>query len=731
MSALLIALAALVGGLFSVWLLPRVGLVERVASVLLFAMAGIPLLVTQLCLASATPIDSGLVAASGLALVGLLAAPGIAWARAWRPRRPGLGELAVLAVAASVALWAWLYYTNTEFLVSLASYLQRGEAKCFYMQTFKLLEALNPGQVGERVREMYTIISTPGNAAFTAGWMPALGPHSFAALYAGFSVLLFLYVFLLMSLWTSRRWLAVLVGLFALLHPYALFVEVLDRNAMAYALSAALFHVVLARPRAFLLHGLVFGATAGLGLRFLPLSFALPILLVYLRRRVPLRAYGAFVAGGAASFLFNLPHLSHHGFHSMGESESFPLQLLRALSAWQRTPFLPYPNAVFYAYLALGALGCLGAGLAALGLWRHWRRGRGPGAFLLLAFLPTYLVLCAQRDWLEADKARILLSAFLPLVLLLGLGLAALLRRPCWRSNLVFWGLASVAIWALAAWGGRLDGGVYEGFYERRGLYQHETPVYLALCRRQLATPGALPDYGRLIHKLDLRRKQREEAVVAQRLFGSDSGVEAPWLERWLPPEQVAEPPAASLSQDFVDLRIDLELLASAPAAAVSLVQGDEKPLADLQRPERLLGLYHKEVQVSWQQELLPVTVLTGELELSDEQRALGELYVELNSFISYGKDEQGWLEKVNLLHHLADPQQRQLAYASAMTALPQRDQRAAIVLRIPREMRVIVRNWYLKASGAPHRVDGWFIQLSPDGVPTAAFHPLEPESYL
>ena len=65
----------------------------------------------------------------------------------------------------------------------LASYLQRGEAECFYMQTFSFVPGLNPDLNGPQVWEAYNIISTPGNTLFTTTFMAVFGLHSFLCFY--------------------------------------------------------------------------------------------------------------------------------------------------------------------------------------------------------------------------------------------------------------------------------------------------------------------------------------------------------------------------------------------------------------------------------------------------------------------------------------------------------------------------------------------------------------------
>jgi hypothetical protein len=65
------------------------------------------------------------------------------------------------------------------------------------------------------------------------------------------------------------------------------------------------------------------------------------------------------------------------------------------------------------------------------------------------------------------------------------------------------------------------------------------------------------------------------------------------------------------------------------------------------------------------------------------------------------------------------------------MPAFPLVAENGKILLRIPKNMRIVVRNWYVNGtSGTPYRVDGWTIREH-NGKLQAEFLFNEPESYL
>jgi len=135
------------------------------------------------------------------------------------------------------------------------------------------------------------------------------------------------------------------------------------------------------------------------------------------------------------------------------------------------------------------------------------------------------------------------------------------------------------------------------------------------------------------------------------------------------------------------------------------------------------VAAYHKEVSVSWQPEVLKVTVLAEQPEVS----ALGELAIDLNAWTTVGRDEFEF-QRLQVLR-VAGPQRPS---AASMTALPQRDTEPTVLLRIPRDLDLLVRYWVVDGhKGVPHRVDAWRIRIAADGSPEVDFHCLEPESYL
>ncbi len=322
-------------------------------------------------------------------------------------------ELPVLLLAVLLAVFLFFYYTNKEFLLSLGSYLIKGDAECFYLQTFETVGDMRPDLAGLIKTNPYEIICTPGNILFTSTLISILKLSSFKALYVIILSLLFIFTYLISKKLLGSRLIASITAIFSCLNPYILSVEVLDRNVMALAVSAVMVYLVIAHKNKVFFHGIVFGILAGTGLRFIPLLFILPVALLYYRERLSLRSCLVFIPAFVITFTFNLPHLYFHGFHSLGETSSSLGLIGQAFSGWKRTPFLPFPNLIFYAVNIINYFGYLASAVVLFGALRCWKLDKKLFLALSFMFLSVLFVLSYQRNWLEQDKYRIIISAFL------------------------------------------------------------------------------------------------------------------------------------------------------------------------------------------------------------------------------------------------------------------------------------------------------------------------------
>ena len=641
-------------------------------------------------------------------------------------------ELLVLVLAGFIALFFFFYYTNKEFLLSLGSYLFKGDAKCFYMQTFENVSGLVYNLDDKYlVNNPYGIISTPGNILFTSAFVSIFELYGFKILYVLFSCLLFIFVYLLARKLLASGIIALVTALFALFNPYALSIEVLDRNVMALSISAILVYLILQHKNKIFLHGLVFGVLAGTGLRFLPLLLAIPIVILYYKERLNLKNCLVFFCAFIITFTFNFPHLYYHGFQSLGETDSHLSLIMKAFTQWQRTPFLPFPNLLFYLFNILNYFGYLFCGIIIAGIFNLWRKDKKLFWAFSSLFLSTLFILSSQRNWIEQDKYRILISSFLPLYIYFAYGLEVIFSKgySLKKCFIIFICLLAPVIFARLV--PRIDFEQDEGFYKRRFLYQTESADYHALVRNSLSGVGIFPNYGRLFDKLDLKNKKLEEGILIRKLFaegglldsGKSKGINQK-LRKGHPLKENARSP--SLSGNYQYIQIDFEKLAAQPGNAVKKSEYSDICAIDLETKANLFDVYYAELNVSWQDQMLPVCVIMRR----EEIEGLKELYIDLNAFAGLEKDETGF-DIVYPVNMMAARRFGKSGFGAGMSSFPLFSEKNTMIFKIPSDLNIIIRNWFINEKGLPYKVDSWRIKPDKSGNYKAEFFYNEPESYL
>lgn len=640
----------------------------------------------------------------------------------------------ILITAGLVCLFAGYYYTNKEFILSLGSYLIKGQAECFYQQTFGVIRQLNPDfKSGIPVDKVYEIICTPGNILFTATTLLFFKLFSFKITYILFSCLLFIFVYLIVDKLVKQKIIALCSALFAVFNPYILSVEVLDRNIITLTISVILFYLILEHKNKVFLHGLIFGILAGTGLRFLPLLFIVPVIMLYCYERKDVKAYAVFIAGFVITFTFNLPHLFFNGLHSLGETES-SLGLIREMCGhWLRTPFVPFPNLIFYVLNILNYFGYVFFGLIILGGFTLWKTNRKLFASFLFLFLSVIFVLAYQRNWIEADKCRIILTGFLPLYVFFAYGLkrifskGSILKKSMVLLVCVLLSMIFAQVFSL------LNFGQDTGFYQRKYLYQQESPAYYGFVKKILSPVSVFPDYRRLCVKDDLRRKLTEERLVFGRLFPDKDlprfdtfkDFYLDW-HAYFSGRKDVKVHAKAVSSSYAYIEIDFDKLVTDLAHAVKRVESSALCAIDFSKEEGLFDLYYADLSPSWQIQPLPVSVTVHD----EEIKHLNELNIDLNAFVSFGKDEAGF-DRINAINFKNSLNLKKIALDSAMDSFPLIAENNRIIFCLPKDLKIIIRDWFINEKGSPYKVDGWVVKADADGVYRAKFFYNEPESYL
>lgn len=631
--------------------------------------------------------------------------------------RPSADLLLFLASLALVGALYYFIHCSEELFFQLYSWIVKGDAKCFYLQLFKTQLLFQP-EMEEMIRlrsgtlmDTHRIICTPANIVIPSTMLVIFGRHGLQVLHALLAVQLAAFSYLTVEILTGRRIFALVALFLSALHPHLLDTAVLDRNFMALSFSSALLYLVVRNWRAPLPMGLLCGFIGGLGLSFLPLGLLLPVTLAaILGRRFSPRSVLLFLVGFLICFSINLPHLAVYppvpGVHG------------HALSL-ERTPYLPFSNALFFPIHFIHYSGTFLTAAALLGLVALLRRHRG--AFLL--FFPfvlfVYFVVGTQSSWLEADKMRIGMTAYFPIFITITLGLARLIEALRNRqAAFVALFLLLIGLLHLGVTGaGRIEVEPENTYYESGSIYAKESRPYYALIKRHFGSPPIGPNISRIWERLGLG-KNRVRSVRNENFLFSDlprlSELYNIYLEmgliQWaLSSEGHAVEEKAGEIDRAVTVGVDLGRLPDGDWI-VSEANRPDLPALDMTDSANRSALFFTEMEPDWQAEPLPVGIkFERGPYLSREEETL---VIDLNSYRYTGGEKTGTLDVMSL------SSQSDTAYSSGIPHRPCPVDDGLILLRVRREQPMVIRNWLINLyDGSIYRVDSFDV-IWKDGSP-------------
>ena len=729
------------GFLASVYFLKNVSHTERLGSSIFFAIAAVSLININLALFSGVYLNLSVVFMPAVFTLLLFLSLNILKNKQNANLKSLFhfsilkDEWLTLGALSIILVFLFFYYSNNEFLLSLASYFTKETASCFYMQTFRIIGLLNPGVRSlDSLVKVYDIICTPGNVLFTATPFLIFKMSSFKILYLIFNALLFIFTYFICKRLLKNKIAALVVAIFSILNPYILSVEVLDRNVMALSISAIFFYCLFEHKEKIFLQGFIFGLLAGTGLRFLPLLFIIPMLILW-GKDASFRRIMLFVVAFLAAFLFNIPHFFFNGLNSLGEGGAFFELLILAFTKWMRTPFLPFPNILFYLINLINYFGYLVSGFICFGAYFLLKENKRLFFAFLSMFLLVLIVLSFQRNWIEGDKYRIIICAFLPVYIFLGFGIKAIFNRINFKKMIlaILISLSLPIIFVNLC--SKLNFPQDLEFYKRRLIYQQESRDYYQLLKKSLSNVGVFPNYQRLFTKLKLGRKVKEERSTFSNLFskadlpGSDNfnTFYKQWGNYFIKNSNGVKAELTTDPNDFVYLKINFDKLVLDMHNAVTEVPDVEMVSLDLSNPEQLSDTFYAQIKVSWQNNDLPVCLMLN----NDNLDVFKELVINLNAFISVGKDDLG-LDIVNAVNFVLNPGLRKYGYNSGMKSFPLYEEDSSFTFKVPKNAKIIIKNWFVNGqNGIPFKVDSWGIKRSFNGRYVIKFYYNEPESYL
>ncbi|MBT4352404.1 hypothetical protein HOD20_07760, partial [archaeon] len=424
---------------------------------------------------------------------------------------------------------------------------------------------------------------------------------------------------------TKKKWISIIVAIFAIFNPFSLFIEVLDRNFMALVLSVILFYTLYKYKNNIFVHALIFGTLAGIGLRFLPLIYLPLIFLIYYKQKISPKNYLLFFTIAFICFAYNIPHLNYHGLNSIGETQSYFSLAKTAFGSWIRTPFIPFPNLIYILIQMLNYFGYIFSTIFLFGVYESFRKHKHEFFVFSLVFVLPLLSLSIQRDFLETPKLRIIIMTFVSIFLFLGYGLDYIVKM--WNQNklnfVIQFGFIFLILFMIVNMFSTAFFEQDQRFYDKKFLYQSESQSYYEFIRQQSSHVKMIPGYDDLGNKLNLVRKSKEQKAVLHNLFNR------PIMRDYLLTQKVSKPSIPVRSHvDFINIKINFEDIVMNKDESVSILQEDNNIFIDFSKDENLFEVYYNEFDVSWQSKMLPLVVFP---KFSDTL-FLDEIYLDLNS---------------------------------------------------------------------------------------------------
>ena len=178
-----------------------------------------------------------------------------------------------------------------------------------------------------------------------------------------------------------------------------------------------------------------------------------------------------------------------------------------------RTMHNPYPTFLLFPFFLIRNFGVLLLSLCFLGILFLYKHHNHIAKFLLLMFLPLYLFLSVQENWLEPNKMTYLFLIFTPLLLFCLYGLEFLFTNKKMMRNILILATCLILLAAFFYSAKNLNFAADERIKAGRFEVQDEMPAIMDFEKSQYAMPYVLPDKSIAIQYSPLVRSTQLEEV--------------------------------------------------------------------------------------------------------------------------------------------------------------------------------------------------------------------------
>jgi len=330
-----------------------------------------------------------------------------------------------------------------------------------------------PGKIPQNLvgKGTYGVISKDqriGTSIMLAPWFVFLKLFGVRLFFALLGLLIAVFIFFTLRNLNLRFLICLFGALIAALNPYMLSLNKLNPNIVGMMFISVIIYLILSKKSSWLLIGLVYGIFGGVrneGILFLPAIIYFlctssdrkikDILLFFLGALItiiPILYWNYFAFGnilmhptqfsGLEGFRPTFTHRFLFWKFNFNGMFNWPLY-----TRIVRTPYFAFPVFLLLPLILINSFGVILSTLAVNGIVRFFKEKRRWLIFLILWFLPMYILLSAMENWSEL-KTSFLLLCLNPIIIFISLGLEDLIRRISSPKYIIRTVCLAVILWS-------------------------------------------------------------------------------------------------------------------------------------------------------------------------------------------------------------------------------------------------------------------------------------------
>lgn len=326
-----------------------------------------------------------------------------------------------------------------------------------------------------------------GGAIIFTPWYLLFNIFGFRFFFAISGVLIAAFAFLISQLLFKNFYINAFCAVIAALNSYILSINNLNPNILGLMIISALIYLLLEETPNGLIIGLVYGALGGIrneSILFLPaIIYKLFISSPKKGREIALFFMGSFIAIAPIlywnKYAFGNPFMHPTQFPGLG---GFRPVFEHRFLFWKfdfngmlnypfyhkiiRSPYFSFPTFLLLPLTLISSFGIIIFSLIFTGAVNLFKRHRQLFIFLMLWFLPMYILLSAQENWSNL-KMTFLLMLFSPLIIFIAAGLKDFFSEENLKAKLTGTILLSIALFIAVKALSHSDFEVDQRWYER------------------------------------------------------------------------------------------------------------------------------------------------------------------------------------------------------------------------------------------------------------------------